>query len=163
MKIILTITLLISGLFCFGQNFPEVAFVPTTTNSNGDPLTNIVDPNGARQGQWLFKNVDNTSSFMQEYSNNELINSSLLFENNWLNINVFIQNSNTINQLRLAIISMLGNTIMDGERLITVSKIDSQIIVDLFGNWENTEQVKQQVSTLVSTYNLPSYSFIYAQ
>jgi hypothetical protein len=57
----------------FAQSLIPEAAVPPTFNESGDPLTNIIDMDGAKQGKWFYQDIHGQQILMEEYTNNTLV------------------------------------------------------------------------------------------
>ena len=61
---------------CLGQEIIPEALSLSKTNELGDPITNIVDADGAKQGEWFYQDNSGAPVLKQEYNNHTLISSS---------------------------------------------------------------------------------------
>lgn len=57
----------------FAQSFPLSSLSKAEYNSTQDPLINIIDANGAKQGSWLYVSTTNEVVLKEEYKNNQLV------------------------------------------------------------------------------------------
>ena len=72
--ILATVFLLLNlTLSVIAQNLIPEAAVPPTFNEHGDPITNIIDMDGAKQGDWLYQDIHGQQILLEEYLNNALV------------------------------------------------------------------------------------------
>lgn len=163
MKTIYTTLLLFISLTAFGQNFPTSSLNNTIVDSNGDPQTNIIDQDGAKQGEWFFKNVWGEEVFKQEFINNNISFTAFKFENQWISLASYQQNNIETSTLRSEIINLLDPSIFNGERLITIVQKGNSSYIHLFGTWENPMEVFVQIENLLTNYSLSNHSYVFIQ
>lgn len=166
MKTIATTLLLFGCLFVHAQNFPSSSFVVPILNENGDPQTNIIDANGAKQGSWYFKDVEGRITFKQVFEENELISTSVKFDNSeqWSDLVGFTQNSLELDQLRTVLLNQLGTEIFDGENLITICKLfNGNLEINFFGNWSDPQNLEAIIVELISQYSFLNGSYVFVQ
>lgn len=73
MKAVTTITLfLVLSMVSFGQQLIPEALSTTETNSLGDATTNVVDPFGARQGDWTYQDIYGRPILKETYEDHVL-------------------------------------------------------------------------------------------
>ena len=67
--ITLSVFLVFAGKLSFGQFKHE-------QNANGDPLTEIIDPNGMKQGSWNYTDSDNHNFRTENFRDNTLVSNT---------------------------------------------------------------------------------------
>lgn len=166
MKYAITTVLLLACLCAEAQNFPSSSNVDPTMNEFGDPVTNSVDPNGSQQGIWYYKDINQVVVFKEVYSDN-LVESKAVFsplEGHWIDLDLFIQNSIELLDLRASIINLLGSEMFNGDRLITVCKLpNGNIMINLFGSWQNHQEIETGILNLVAQLSLSNSSYVFIQ
>jgi hypothetical protein len=75
MKALISTIVILTFCVSFGkaQSLIPEALVPTTYNESGDPLTNIIDMNGARQGNWHYQDMDGYPLLIEKYVDHQLV------------------------------------------------------------------------------------------
>lgn len=106
----------------------------TTYNQNGDPLTEIIDDIGMRQGDWFYYDVNNKIYKKEKYLDNNLI------------YKVHIINSVEVSTLDF---KEVGLNIPD-DRLIELSNITGEFIIDSKSGLESLFYYKKNQSKDIS-------------
>lgn len=138
---LLTITLLLfCSMYSYGQQLISEASRVPTIDEFGDPLNNILDHNGARQGAWYYDGYDGELLLIEEYTDNILMSRQLALESN--------ESQSLLDQNQWAFIegASLG---LEASALGYASQTDKQlgVIVDhsglikltFLGNWSTQE------------------------
>ncbi len=73
----------------FSQTLTEKSYVPPVLLDNGSPSTNIIDPNGAKQGMWYYSDYKGETCFSQRFEDHELIESFVKTGDHWKSTNSF--------------------------------------------------------------------------
>ena len=64
-----TLVFALLATLSFGQQLIPEALTPTEHNTLGDPITNVIDPDGARQGDWVYQDIYEKPIVKEHYQN----------------------------------------------------------------------------------------------
>ena len=173
MKTLLTVL----SIFIFwqiqAQNFIESSCKEPDYNSFGKPSHNLIDPNGAKQGDWFYVNNSGKTVLKAIYSDNVLQTTYYKdASNGWKLIEKTNYGFNLNNdKLNVRLKEILGNSSdssSNEKQLIVVcdNNEDSSLITFFLGDWNNKalEQTKQLIKNhkqAYKNYSLTNKSTLY--
>ncbi len=149
MKIVLTTLLLNTAVsfIGFSQEILQSAEKPAVYNENGDPLTNITDADGARQGDWFYIDAEGQEVLQKKYKDHVCVETyystdDTNLDKQWKKVSDSESNQLEINSVRELYVDFLENSGFqlksDQQLIVVISKNGELIHVSAIGNW-NTE------------------------
>ncbi len=161
MKLALTTLLFCFSIFLFGQEIiPEAARNPEI-NASGDPVTNIIDPDGARQGEWFYDDYTGKAFLKEVYLNNGRQAVFLADESNgevsWIDSETWsyqaigdIENKNPAKEF---------STLKYDQQVAIILDPDGKILrIAYLGNWTN-ENVNAVQAEIESHFETTTHTF----
>lgn len=174
-------TLLISAIFIvcvynngFAQQIIESAAKAPTYNEYGDPLTNSIDPNGARQGVWSYTDYTGKEVVRETYKNHELIDSRFCTENKkkeseWISksdMNFDKEFSDGVIKTTQSLMHNEGIQLDGVRQVLIVISTNKNVQIFLLGDWNasKAEAMKAKLETSIkknlTTINGATYVLI---
>lgn len=149
--------LFLSCFTSYGQDFTSAALVPTTFNEQGDPLINIVDANGARQGEWFYKDHLNQVCLKKSYVDNNVVNSFIQVGSDqspeWVNFDAFNTVNDHILQAPEHLKQSINNHLIDWEEnQVLVYRYNADLTTKFLGSW-NAEQMTALRNEIINYFN----------
>lgn len=110
--ILFSLTLFFLTTTCFGQFKHE-------QNSGGDPLSEIMDPNGMKQGSWNYVDSNNSNFRTENYKDNVLVSNLYKIPAKPVDVSTFTQkNISGFNQKEMKDLAATLSAIGNGEIVI---------------------------------------------
>lgn len=142
---------------------PSAARLPLT-NSNGDPLTNILDADGFQQGDWFYTDIYDNNLVRKHYEDNICTNTYYLYNGSWVNASNWEQNLNLIDILKAEVISYLsknqvGFNLSSNQQLALLFDVNGRLVhIAPIGDWDSTlaNQLVSQIQTILGNTSLNS-------
>jgi hypothetical protein len=136
MKLLSTVYLLVCPVFLFAQELISEASRLPITDSAGDPLNNILDPNGARQGTWYFDDFQGNLVMVETYQDNIRLTRQLAVENNESTVLLDEGQYGLLDGAQMGVTaSTLGLTLQSDQQLGALVDHSGIIQVIFIGNW----------------------------
>lgn len=146
----------------FAQDMPPESAKNPITDINGDPLTNILDPNGFQQGDWYYTDLDNNDLVRKSFENSNCSATHYKYNGNWVNANQWEQDLVLLASLKTEIEAFLSQ-----HQIATDLQVSQQIafLFDAQGNlnhcapvglWNLNEAniVKTEIQAIFANYQL---------
>lgn len=151
MKIILTTLLLNTAVsfIGFSQEILQAAEKPPVYNTYGDPLTNITDADGARQGDWFYVDVEGQEVLQKKYKDHVCVGTYYFTrdtegDQEWKKLSDGESSQPEAEYVKELYIDFLENSGFplksDQQLILVISKNGELIRVSAMGNW-NAEEV----------------------
>ena len=135
MKILIVLFCLATSLRAVSQEITDIAAKPSEIDQNGDPVTNVMDPDGMRQGNWFFLDTEGKDVVKKIYADNRCKGTFFKLNNEWIEAVDF----STGNSLRSELIGELNtqNVLLENDQqiLIIFDRKGDFSYVALLGNW----------------------------
>lgn len=133
-QLLLFLCLMLSP-FIYAQNIIGQAAKEPTPNQNGDPVNNIIDPDGSRQGDWFYIDRQSRDVIKQTYQNNELKETFISINNEWVNVSDLKANESIKNELLNV---LKANEIeIESHQQIVITKDKNKIQIYGLGQWSD--------------------------
>ena len=128
-------TIIFAMILCesgFAQPLIDEALTPAIFNEYGDPLTNIIDPNAARQGDWFYQDIYGVPILLEKYNDHLLLNSFYPFtsENgitDWKKAEEWSLNESMVNELKDVVSNSIG-TLQSNQQLVLLFDSSGKLI-----------------------------------
>ncbi|UKN01266.1 hypothetical protein K6119_16175 [Paracrocinitomix mangrovi] len=134
MKNTLLLLCLTIAQLSIAQEFIEESAKSATYNQNGDPITNVMDADGMRQGNWYFVNDLNQDVVLKKYTNNSCDETSFYINNNWVNAQDYQSNAVQTDALKNELNANNINLQADQQLLVVIENGQAQLL-SVLGNW----------------------------
>ena len=145
MKQYLLVCCLFLSTISLSQNIVDEAAKEPIRNQNGDPTTNIIDPNGSRQGDWFYVDHLGNDVIKQSFTNNTLQSTYVKMNSEWVKVSKL----NHLDDLK-DILRQEGVEPSEKQQiLITIDKNDA-IQIHGLGSW-NENQIEQSINIISKT------------
>lgn len=156
MRSFLTIYLIAITGISFSQTPTEKSYVPPILQDNGSPSTNIIDPNGAKQGIWYYSDYTGETCFLQWFKDHELIESFVKTGDHWKSTNSFpsLNESKEVmkSELSAYFTAYKSNTV--GDKQFFIYPVDNRPSIVYLGDWNASEipEFEKKVIAIVLKY-----------
>lgn len=122
-------------------------------NANGDPLTEIIDPNGMKQGDWNYTDSHNRNFRTESFTDNVLVSNSYKAATGPLDLSSFRQtNIGSFNQKSIKDLAASLSAIGNGEIVILA---DNTVSIHFYiDKVKNASAVPRADATILKNYSL---------
>ncbi len=124
------------------QSFILHSVAKTITNENNDPLINKTDPDGLRQGDWLYKDVNNEIIAKEIYSDGAISDVFYSIDGFWHNSNTWEKDFQILGQLKQQLSSILESheislSLQEQQQMVFFIDSNGQLMrFALLGYWD---------------------------
>lgn len=158
MKNALLILCIIIASQAVAQNIINQAAEQPTYDVNGDPLTNIMDPDGMRQGDWYFVDFNSNEIVWKEYQNNQCTSTYVKMNGTWIVTSDLNSDSQLEQTLNTQLINSAAPLSVDQQILVIIDDQNNVEQVIGLGNWN--QQDFNEAKNIIVDYlndNTPGY------
>ena len=139
----------------YGQSIMNGAMLPTTFAQNGDPITNVIDANGSKQGDFMYQDAQNRIFYKEIFSENVLMSRHLNVGDNqnpqWRQIEGFVlvnaSQNNAFNLLKETLHEQIANW---DTKQVVMYKLGDYSSTHFVGTWNPVDIAT--ANTLISNY-----------
>ncbi|MEX1192702.1 MAG: hypothetical protein WEA99_12075 [Brumimicrobium sp.] len=146
--LLLNSIIFLSGIM-FSQELCQISAKKPEFNANGDPITNIIDHNGAKQGQWYYQDYKKETVLKQNFNNHKCENT--YYKNSkgeWVEVVVSqLSSEKELSELNTKIKTYLEKDSIvetDQKQLAIVVNHEKDLLVEVYhlGVWDEKEAIK---------------------
>lgn len=138
----------------YAQDILESTAKAPQFNEFGDPLTNIIDPNGARQGDWYFLDVDGQEIVLQRFTDHVCQQVLVAVEESpgmreWVATGELLTSGAEVDEYRQTVIQIMNeqHVSLDGVRqLLLLAGDKKKFHVAFLGDWNQADLQKLKKS-----------------
>lgn len=139
-KILLLVSIIGFSSYCESQNLLPSSARNPQLNSNNDPVTNIMDPDGMKQGFWYYEDIFDSAFVRIEYYDNEIVSTSYPSSDKlWVKAESWEQNMEVLTEIKKevqAFMKVENFTLNDDQQFALLFNDASELYhFSPIGNW----------------------------
>lgn len=151
MKVCLLLLLIFIGfgVDSWAQTCIPEALTNSELNEFGDPITNSIDPDGSRQGDWIYQDTEGKPVFKEVYQNNELKASYFMDAHQaemmaWKNSSFWTTNQTLHSDLLSYLATTAGELSANQQLLLLFTNTGELSRITFLGQWSPLEMSQFQ-------------------
>lgn len=161
-KLLLCLSLISSTYYSIGQELIESAASEPTYNASGDPQTNIIDADGAQQGEWYYHDIYEQKVAKKVFKDNNCVGTAYFLNGKWRDSEQFeadpiiIYNSGKSIKDALAEKGIQFELNPDQQLLLIVNDKNEIISFSPLGSWDKSvvNELRSQIETILMNNHL---------
>ncbi|MBD3636856.1 MAG: hypothetical protein HUJ25_05885 [Crocinitomicaceae bacterium] len=123
----------------FSQEILDIAAKTPDYNQQGDPVNNITDPDGARQGDWYYVDSNNDAVVLKKFTDHSCVDTYFKLDDKWISSKEFASNESIENSVATELHNQ--GIELDANQQVLIILNESGQVVTLFtlGNWSESD------------------------